>query len=138
MMKSTALALLILAVTLVACAEAPVVQPAAPPPVALPQPAVVNAPVASIVTVAPVATVAPSVAATTAPPAPAVISKNGGATYVACGCGCCGGVTPKPSCLYHSKGDDLQKIIAADRASKQSPTCRVAGCSMGTSYSFCD
>jgi hypothetical protein len=114
-----------------------------------PTPAVLDTPVAPIATTAPsvvattapsvVATTAPSVAATTSPSASAVSSKKAGPSYLACGCGCCGGdFPPLERCLYHSKGDDLQKIIDKDRASAKDPICRVAGCSLGVLYSFCD
>ncbi len=59
-------------------------------------------------------------------------------TYITCGCGCCGGSTPNKKCLYHSKGDDLDKIIQEDTKTKQSPQCSTMGCSIGIEYSYCD
>ncbi|WP_338277617.1 hypothetical protein [Corallococcus caeni] len=61
-----------------------------------------------------------------------------GATYVACGCGCCGGVEPKVQCLSCANGDDLQALIAKDQEAKKDPQCAVAGCSVGTKYVYCD
>jgi hypothetical protein len=61
-------------------------------------------------------------------------------SYVACGCGCCGGL-PEPTqktCVYHAKGDSLEAIKANDEKSRQSPKCAVVGCSRGTKYEFCD
>ena len=60
-------------------------------------------------------------------------------SYLACGCGCCGGSgTPIKECLYRSKGDDLQKIIEQDEIQKKSPLCNVVGCSRGVEYRYCD
>ncbi len=59
-------------------------------------------------------------------------------TYTACGCGCCFGVTPIKQCLYHSKGDLIEKIIKEDSIIKQSSQCSVMGCSRGTEYYYCD
>lgn len=58
--------------------------------------------------------------------------------YTACGCGCCIGVEPTTSCLYHSKGDDIQKIIEQDKKTAQSPNCSTAGCSKPVQYYYCD
>lgn len=59
-------------------------------------------------------------------------------SYVACGCGCCGGVEPVVKCLYRSKGDDLREIIRADRQRHDSPDCAYAGCSEPVKYVYCD
>jgi len=60
-------------------------------------------------------------------------------TYLACGCGCCGGEnTPEPVCLYRSKGDDMQTVIETDTREKNSEDCAVKGCSRGKLYSYCD
>ncbi len=58
--------------------------------------------------------------------------------YLACGCGCCGGVEPQKQCLYESQGESLEKIKAQDLEASQSETCMVAGCSLGTNYTYCD
>ncbi|RKG65369.1 hypothetical protein D7W79_37960 [Corallococcus exercitus] len=59
------------------------------------------------------------------------------ATYVACGCGCCGG-EPQVQCLSCANGDDLQSLIKKDQEAKNDPQCAVAGCSIGTKYVYCD
>lgn len=58
--------------------------------------------------------------------------------YIACGCGCCGGVEPQVKCLYYAKGDNLQKIINDDKKIKQSSNCKVMGCSPPIKYKYCD
>jgi|GEM_PF-2669061 len=58
-------------------------------------------------------------------------------SYLACGCGCCGN-TPIDQCLYHSKGDDLEKIKTDDEISRKKADCAVAGCSAGVRYHYCD
>ena len=58
-------------------------------------------------------------------------------SYIACGCGCCG-VKPMKRCLYHSKGDDLQKIIDEDGKWKNNRQCEKVGCSSGIEYRYCD
>ncbi len=57
-------------------------------------------------------------------------------SYVACHC-CCGGVEPKKQCLYRSKGDDLEKIIAGDAKPKGECPPNV-GCTMPIEYTCCD
>ena len=59
-------------------------------------------------------------------------------SYVACGCGCCGGAEPKVECIYHSNGDDINKIIENDILVSQAEGCRYAGCSQGVKYTYCD
>ncbi len=59
-------------------------------------------------------------------------------SYLACGCGCCGGVEPQSRCLYHSKGDDLAKIIAQDKEAAKGSICESVGCSIGIQYRYCD
>jgi len=59
-------------------------------------------------------------------------------SYTACGCGCCGGVEPTLKCLYHSKGDDIQKIIEEDKQAAQNPLCPQMGCSHPIKYIYCD
>lgn len=65
-------------------------------------------------------------------------AKENAQSYIACGCGCCGGVEPAQECLYHSKGDDIGKIMEADNAQRQSPICKFAGCARGVKYAYCD
>jgi hypothetical protein len=59
-------------------------------------------------------------------------------SYTACGCGCCGGVEPTVTCLYHSKGDDIQKIIEDDKKAAQNSLCPQMGCSHPIKYTYCD
>jgi hypothetical protein len=58
-------------------------------------------------------------------------------TYDACGCGCCGGVTPVATCYFPSAGDSLDAIIATDRTAAAGTTCASAGCSQGKRYLCC-
>ena len=58
--------------------------------------------------------------------------------YVACGCGCCGGIEPKESCLYHSNGDNMRIIIFNDKLQANNPSCPNMGCSFPTKYVYCD
>jgi len=58
--------------------------------------------------------------------------------YIACGCGCCGGVQPKRQCIYQSKGEDLQQIVPRDKDAAKNPNCALVGCSIGTKYVYCD
>ncbi|MCY1039808.1 hypothetical protein OV208_00650 [Corallococcus sp. bb12-1] len=60
------------------------------------------------------------------------------ATYVACGCGCCGGVAPEVRCLSCAQGADLQALIDADQEAAKSSNCPYAGCSTGIQYVYCD
>src|SRR3989344_6520753 len=48
--------------------------------------------------------------------------------YVACGCGCCGGVEPAEN---NSCVSNLQEIVEEDRKFAGSPDCVNAGCSLG-------
>jgi hypothetical protein len=59
-------------------------------------------------------------------------------SYVACGCGCCGGKDPIEKCLYRSKGDDINKIIEDDKKVAKSDSCALVGCSLGIKYLYCD
>jgi hypothetical protein len=59
-------------------------------------------------------------------------------SYMACGCGCCVGGTPLEKCLYHAKGDDLQKIKEEDHKINKSAQCAYVGCSTGILYHYCD
>jgi hypothetical protein len=59
-------------------------------------------------------------------------------SYIACGCGCCSSVEPEERCLYHSRGDDLQAIIEADKETAQNPDCPMMGCSLPLKYIYCD
>jgi cell wall-associated NlpC family hydrolase len=135
------LATLTTALGLMACGpstEGPTTPPGPAPAVTASAPAVATT--EPIATAQPAAT-ATAVAPPTATPASASATASAspkGPSYVACGCGCCGGTTPRQECIYHSKGDDLAKIEASDRKSAKSPICRTAGCSLGTEYVYCD
>lgn len=59
-------------------------------------------------------------------------------SYIACGCGCCGGAEPVKRCFYHSKDDSLEKIIEEDKKAAKSQDCPLVGCSQGIKYIFCD
>ncbi len=61
-------------------------------------------------------------------------------TYIACGCGCCGGIDiASVVCLYRSKGDDIQKIIEADKKmASNTALCAVVGCALPIKYVYCD
>jgi hypothetical protein len=110
--------------TVAACSAPP---PPAEPPAATAPPAIALPP-------AP-----PGPAASTAVPTPPAAPAPAGSTYRACGCGCCGGTAPQETrCLYRSKGDDLARIIAEDRAAAQSPSCANKGCALGVVYRVCD
>ncbi|WNG27145.1 hypothetical protein F0U62_26375 [Cystobacter fuscus] len=59
-------------------------------------------------------------------------------SYVACGCGCCGGVPANEApCLPCDGGKALQDIIARDKESARSPDCALAGCSFPVKYTYC-
>ena len=93
---------------------------------------------AAVVTPAKTPAEVPVNAATTATPKAAPTTKE---SYVACGCGCCGGLDDakrKTTCLYHANGDSFEKIKKADAEAGKSERCAVAGCSMGTKFEFCD
>lgn len=57
--------------------------------------------------------------------------------YVACGCGCCGGVTPQTVCYYPDRGDSLAAIQSEDQELAMNPECANAGCSLGVHYACC-
>lgn len=59
-------------------------------------------------------------------------------SYIACGCGCCPGVEPEVRCLSCVKGDELQALIAEDRAKAADPSCPMQGCSAPVKYLYCD
>lgn len=60
-------------------------------------------------------------------------------SYIACGCGCCGGIQlTETRCLYKSKGESLAEIIEKDRLANTYDICKVVGCSIGTKYIYCD
>lgn len=59
-------------------------------------------------------------------------------TYTACGCGCCGGSTPKEQCLDKSRGESIEKVKMEDQEAAKSQNCMVAGCSPGTKYKYCN
>jgi hypothetical protein len=60
-----------------------------------------------------------------------------GGDYTACGCGCCGGVTPQQRCYYPALGETRDSIAAADLAAKAATNCSLVGCSLGTQYMCC-
>ena len=60
-----------------------------------------------------------------------------GGEYTACGCGCCGGVTPQQRCYYPALGETRDSIVAADLAAKAATNCALVGCSLGTQYICC-
>jgi hypothetical protein len=41
-------------------------------------------------------------------------------------------------CVYRSKGESLDAIIAKDKAARKNPGCARMGCSLGTEYKECD
>lgn len=57
-------------------------------------------------------------------------------SYLACGCGCCGGVEPSKECVDDST--ELEQIIAKDKTQKFSGQCATMGCSAGVEYSICE
>lgn len=57
--------------------------------------------------------------------------------YLACGCGCCGGTTPRTVCYYPDHGDSLASIKSEDQSIAMNSTCANAGCSLGTRYVCC-
>ncbi|MCK5477240.1 MAG: hypothetical protein KAI55_04940 [Candidatus Aenigmarchaeota archaeon] len=60
-------------------------------------------------------------------------------SYVACGCACCPDIDPEEKCIYHSKGDDLNKIIEEDKKLAQSSICeKRLACSSPIKYIYCD
>lgn len=67
---------------------------------------------------------------------------NESISYISCGCGCCGGITPteenaQTQCLYKSKGESIQAKIDQDKALTQE-YCANVGCSIPTKYVYCD
>lgn len=53
-------------------------------------------------------------------------------TYLACGCGGCGGQTPQ--IVEIKDRDEFDRLVAADKQAKASDSCAVAGCSICTEY----
>jgi len=66
--------------------------------------------------------------------APAPVATE---SYIACGCGCCGGTAPvgADSCVTP---EELLRIKEADAEAAKSPSCAMAGCSMGKRYQTCE
>jgi len=58
-------------------------------------------------------------------------------TYTACGCGCCGGVTPTKRCFYPEIPGHLASIIEEDESIRGRPDCANAGCSAPQEYVCC-
>lgn len=128
-----------------ACSSSPPPD-ASTPAAATAEPTASHAPSATATAAAPtdvptaIATATPTAPPTSAaaPSATAIPSKDT-RTYVVCGCGCCGGVEPEKKCLYRSKGDDLDALMAKDQATRPTPkACANVGCSRGTEYRYCD
>ncbi|MDC0712422.1 hypothetical protein POL68_28430 [Stigmatella sp. ncwal1] len=67
-------------------------------------------------------------------PADELVSAPGD-SYLACGCGCCGGVAPTVRCL--APGETLQSIIARDKEQAASPNCPFQGCFFPVKYVDC-
>ena len=120
------------------------VQPGGSPPVAA-------QPVAAQPVAAQPGVTAPVVAAPVNPPEPPAVASPASTaapteaqTYLACGCGCCGGgpddgeMRPVKRCLDRKQGETLEKIKAADEEARKNPQCAMMGCSLGTEYSYCD
>lgn len=129
-------ALLLAPALLLACKPAEP-QALSPTPAAMtpaPQPASEPGPAAE-----PVAPAVTTPAVTT----PAATEEPKGETYLACGCGCCGGagdadMKPAKQCLDRKQGETLARIRAADEEARKDPQCATMGCSLGTEYSYCD
>jgi hypothetical protein len=62
-----------------------------------------------------------------------------GGSFIACGCGCCGGATTDlpMRCYYPGAGESIETVTAADLATKNATDCNHAGCSLGVKYSCC-
>jgi hypothetical protein len=58
-------------------------------------------------------------------------------SYLACGCGCCGGVDPGEAVCVGSKAE-LDEIERNDEQASKEEHCAAAGCSRGTLYKVCD
>ncbi len=66
------------------------------------------------------------------------LSENSVKDYVACGCGCCGGIDDSGLSVECVKNEAaLQAVIQQDQALRKSPNCAVMGCSRGQKYSLC-
>ena len=55
-------------------------------------------------------------------------------TYLACGCGGCGGQTPEV--VEIKDKDEFDRLVADDKRVKDSADCAMAGCSICTEYRF--
>ena len=62
---------------------------------------------------------------------------NCSGSYMACGCGCCGGTAAVPTCYYPGAGDSLSTIMANDQTASHSSSCATVGCSQGQQYLCC-
>lgn len=70
------------------------------------------------------------------PVPPFSLSTSPAGGYLACGCGCCGGIEPVKRCL-----PDIGSLEAAkekDRELAYSKDCMMIGCSRGVIYRICD
>ena len=54
------------------------------------------------------------------------------ASYMACGCGGCGGV--EPTIKYVDSTAEYDRLVARDQALKDSKDCITSGCSLCTEY----
>jgi len=54
--------------------------------------------------------------------------------YVACGCGCCGGVDPYSVCYYPARGETLQAFVTSEPTPDE---CSSVGCTEGVAYLCC-
>lgn len=58
--------------------------------------------------------------------------------YVACGCGCCGGLGEPTDTTCVATEEELDAIRAADAEAAHDPGCAVQGCAMGRAYAVCE
>ncbi|MFH1822366.1 MAG: hypothetical protein ABH830_01545 [Patescibacteria group bacterium] len=63
------------------------------------------------------------------------INQNEATEYVSCVC-CCSEDNPPEICLYRSKGEKIEDIIAKDKAN--TADCSTFGCTLPTKYIYCD
>lgn len=58
-------------------------------------------------------------------------------SYISCGCGCCGNMTPDIRCLDKLTGETIEDRKAADE-NLTAEYCATAGCSLPVKYVYCD
>lgn len=126
-------------------AETPTPEPAPPPavqaPVTASDPAPASEP-APALEPAPAREPAPALEPAPAQSTPAATPAAGPKlkSYLACGCGCCGGLDERSAakeCVDRKKGETLEQIKARDEQQGRDPGCAVRGCSRGTLYTYC-